>query len=387
MKATGDRESFDDSITTTCFPATVWPSPRTAGDEWQAVSAASDVDADMRRLLEMERACGPVPTWARQVARQIGNLPPCGGCLLQAVEAICKNIGAADGDAAHPHGCHRVGPHQMQLMSDYAVCLGGWLRGANPETVAADTSEKSLGWRDWELIAKRIGESLGEPTEAKVLLVRRLIAHLRRPSLPASPPAEASTAAAGDAGPAELPAEGRPAWRPAAADKPDPALAEMDAQIRRDVQGAESWLGLIDAAWPCAPRPFHFLERIVAAIGQIGLEGAFLPADPGRVSPGQPPKHPDGLSLDSQRNSRLFDATVRALQDFLAAARPAARRADAGEDEAWADDLTDALGKPAPVKAWLAAVLLERIRMCEESFKCLRVIPALPMLPNPQKVT
>ena len=251
MKATGDRESFDSSITPTCFPATLWPSPRSAQDEWQAVSAESGGDSDMRRLLEMEWACRPVPAWARQVARQIGNLPPCGWCLLQAVEAICKNIGAGDGDAAHPHGCHRVGPHQTQLMSDYAVCLSGWLRGANPEMVAADTSEKSLGWRDWEQIAKRIGESLGEPTEAKVMLVRRLLAHISRPGLAASP-APAGNGAA-HAGADEPPAEGRPAWRPGTPDKADPAQAELDARIRHDVPGAESWLSLINAAWPWRP--------------------------------------------------------------------------------------------------------------------------------------
>jgi hypothetical protein len=386
MKATGDRESFDSSITPTCFPASAWPSPRTGQDSWQAVSAASGGDSDLRRLLEMERACRPVPAWARQVARQIGNLPPCGWCLLQAVEAICKNIGAADGDAAHPHGCHRVGPHQMQLMSDYAVCLNGWLRGANPEMVAADTSEKSLGWRDWEQIAKRIGESLGEPTGAKVLLVRRMIVHLRRSGLLVSPPAAGDGAAVPGAG--EPAAEGRPAWRPGMPEKADPSLAELEAQIRRDVPAAENWLGLINSAWPCAPRPFHFLERIIAAIGQIGLEGVFHPEDLARggTTVGFP-KHSDGPGLDPQRNSRLFDATLRALQDFLAAAPPATQRLESGDDKAWADDLTGALGPSAPVKAWLAAVLLQRVRMSEQPFKSLRVIPALPMVPNPQKVT
>jgi hypothetical protein len=251
--------------------------------------------------------------------------------------------------------------------------------------VAADTSEKSLGWRDWEQIAKRIGESLGEPMEAKVLLARRLIWHLRRPGPPVSPAAAGDAAAYAGAG--ESAAEGRPAWRPGLPEKADPALAELDAQIRRDVPGAESWLGLINAAWPCAPRPFHFLERIVAAIGQIGQEGVFRPEDLARGASGQQPAHGEGLGLDPQRTGRLFDATVRALQDFLAASPPATRRADAGDDKAWADDLTGALGPSTPVKAWLAAVLLQRVRMSEQPFKSLRVVPALPLLPNPQKVT
>ena len=334
----------------------------------------------MRGLLELEWACRPVPAWARQVARQIANLPPCGWCLLQAVEAICTNIGAGDEDAAHPHGCHRVGPHQIQLMSDYAVCLAGWLRGANPEMVAAGTSEKSLGWRDWERIAKRVALALGEPTPAKGLLVRRLMAHLRRP-VPADWPAPKGPQAAGEPCPSEGTADCRQAWQQLPDGKRDPALAELDAQIRRDVPNAEGWLNLIDAAWPCAPRPFHYLERIVAAFGQVGQEDQLNPAELARKAPGQPLLHSQGAGRGPQQSGRLFDATVRALQDFVVALPAPVRRAEAGEEKAWAANLADALGRASPVKTWLAAVLLKRVRMSEDGFKSLR------LMPNTQQVT
>jgi hypothetical protein len=339
MPAAWNNKHYDASVTRTCLAGTPY------GDAGGADRPAPQNDPEMHRLLELEASLSPLPNWARGVTQQIARLSPFGWAMPYCVEAICQNIGAGDPEAARPSAFCHIGQHRLQLMTDYAICLEGWLKGLSPETTAARTSETSLGWRDWEFIAGRIHDALGKPGPNKATLVRRLLAKLRF-WLRASRIPQLENARAGEY----------------VAVNHEPELADLDRQIRQTVPHADRWLELIESAWPGATRIFHYIERMMAAIGELdsapdtwpdelvdvdlkpfaAAHEAYRTADPGRV---------------------LYQTVLKVLNDYLGEKpnRPADPAANI--DDKWADRLTRRLGQPTPVGTYLAALTRKRITL------------------------
>ena len=322
----------------------------------------------MRRLLEMEVALRPVPLWAQAVARQVQSMAPCGWCFPQFVEVVCMNIGARDAAAADPKRCYDVGPHRLALMANFAVCLDGWLKGVSSEVVAVELRQHStVDGRDWIRFARSIHRALGEPIVRRRLLVRRLLARLRfwlRAPLGKDTPDDNwrlgyfyTHAMGRDAG-----------WDYFSLHTHDAEIAELDERIAAELDEPERWLTLIDSTWPCAPKVFRYLERLILAIGQTTeTEG------------GAPPRItdplPDGFLeiadtyLATDRSRALYAAAVSALATYLANAFPAGAPVAWDVDADLAASLSRLLGEPTPVKCWPAALLLKRITLFADSFK------------------
>ena len=102
MTSIWNKGNYESSVTSTCFSGTPFCGSIGWEARWGQDGPALKDDQHIRRLLELERAIRPVPPWAESIARQIDEMPPCGWCFPQYVEALCRNIGATDPDAEHP---------------------------------------------------------------------------------------------------------------------------------------------------------------------------------------------------------------------------------------------------------------------------------------------
>ncbi len=339
MPAAWNRKRYEASVMRTCFVATPY------GDTSAADRPALQNDPQMHRLLELEASLAPLPDWARGIAGQIARLSPLGWAMPHCVEAICQNIGAGDPEADRPSACYHIGPHRLQLMTDYAICLDGWLKGLSPETIAARTSETSLGWRDWEFIARRIHDALGVPDGHKAVLVRRLLAKLRF-WLRASRGEQSGDALAGEYAPVT---------------SHELEMAELDKQIRQAVPHADRWLELIDSAWPGA-RIFHYIERMMAAIGELDAAPDAWPDE--LVDVDLDPVAADHEAYPLADPGRVLHETVlRVLDDYLGDTFSRTADPKTPIDAKWAERLTRRLGEPTPVGTYLAALTRKRITL------------------------
>ena len=125
VKDIWNKETYEASITATCFswtPFDGWDA------RWGEDGPALKDDGQMRRLLELETAAVPLGAGPRKIARQIDELPSCGWCFGQCVEAICRNIGSGDPEAGQPCRCYTVSGERLNLMARYAACLDGWVK-------------------------------------------------------------------------------------------------------------------------------------------------------------------------------------------------------------------------------------------------------------------
>ena len=362
MPAAWNRKHYDVSVARTCFVSTPY------GDDPGADRPAPQNDPEMQRLLEIEASLDPLPNWALEIARQIARLSPFGWAMPHCIEAICQNIGAGDPEAAKPSACYHIGPHRLQLMTDYAICLEGWLKGLSPETIAARTSERSLGWRDWEFIARRIHEALGETGGNKAVLVRRLLAKLRfwlRAGGANLPIGQARAAQdSGDPGGASRSrqSDAAQAGQYVAVTEHELEMAELDRQIRRSVPHAERWLELIDSAWPGAARIFHYIERMMAAIGELDAAPDARPDE--LVDVDLDPVAAAHEAYQSANPGRmLYETVLRVLDDYLGDKFNRAADPKTPVNDKWAERLTRRLGEPTPVGTYLAALTRKRITL------------------------
>jgi len=368
MDEVWNRENFESSITRTCFSSTPYDAGWDGDARWNINGKVLQRDPEMRRLLELELDIRPVPVWVQKVARQIQEFPPCGWCFPQYVEAVCKNIGAGDAAAVAPCGCYTVGAHRLQLMANYAVCLDGWLKKVSPETVAAELLQNAFDERDWPLIARKMWDVLGELIPPKVLLVRRLLARLRFWLR-----APFGLLKADDnwrLGYLYTHAMGRyGGWDYFSFEDHDPDVIELDERIRAEISNANRWLELINSTWPCAPKVFRFLERIIIAIGEMEKGCDTSPDELAAKRRRESILQIEGTYLGSDRSHSFFDTSVRALGKFVLGAFPVAVPDETNLDTRFGSHLEDLLGDSSAQKVWLAALLLKRITLFKDSFK------------------
>ena len=363
-----NRDAYQGSLTSQCFSGTTYDSGWDGSDRHGVDGAVLRGDPQMRRLVALERAAGRLMLWPRRVAGQIADFPPCGWCFPQAVEGICRNIGAGDAAASHPApaACYVVGPARLGLMADYAVCLDGWIKGAPAEEVAGELAAHGSAGRDWGRIAARMWNVLGAPDGPKALLARRLVMRLRfwlrAPYGPARADENFRLGYYYTHRFARF--EGCDYF---SYERHDPDVAELEARIREAVDAPDRWLEMIESTWPCAPKVFRYIERLVLAIGRVS-EGETAP--PALDAPlGRGVLGVKRTCLESADSRRLFDTAVRALGDAVAGAFPVEGTGGEEIDAEWAGRLKAMLGEPAPPRTWLTALLLKRILVFEEDFR------------------
>jgi hypothetical protein len=363
-----NRDTYAASITSTCFSSTPYDTGWDGAPQWDIDGAILQADLQMRRLLELEVAIQPVRVRATQIARQIEALPPCGWAFPQFIEAVCRNIGTGDPKAANPSGCYEVGGARLGLMAAYSVCLDGWLKGVAADEVGAALQERSTDGRDWHAISSGILETLGERTKERALLVRRLLARLRfwlrapYGSLKADDNPRLGylyTHAMGRYG----------GWDYFSFENHDPEIADLEQRIRGLMPAADRWLELINCTWPCAPKVFRYIERLIGAIGNAAGPDA-APPEPGETPVRTPSFRAESTYLSSDASRRLYRAALHALAAFVSDAFPTdVMPQSLPRDARFAEWLRSLLGETSPQKVWLAALLWKRIRMFEESYK------------------
>ncbi len=368
METLWNREAFEASITRACFSSTPYDVGWEGDPKGEIDGGVLQSDQQMRRLLEMETALRPMPQWAHAIARQVAGLPPCGWCFPRYVEAVCINIGCGDPEAAAPHGCYDVGPRRMALLANFAVCLDGWLKGIAADVVAVELRQHTtVNGRDWGRFARQVHTVLGEPKPARVLLVRRLLARLRfwlRAPLGTARPDENwrlgyfYTNAMGRFG----------GWDYFSFQDHDAEAAELDARIRTELDEPKCWLDLINSTWPCAPKVFRYIERLIIAVGRVGdVEGRIPPRITDSVPEGVLGIEDTWLSSDHSR--ALYDSALAALAGHVAGVFPADAADPKLVDAQLTTHLADLLGKSSPVTQWIAALLFKRITLFTDSFK------------------
>jgi hypothetical protein len=361
-----NRDTFEGSLTRMCFSSTPydagWDGDRGLGIDGTVLQG----DRQMRRLVEMEVALRPVGVRTQQMAMQVKGMPPCGWCFPQFVEAVCTNLGADDPHAATPCGCYVVGGRRLELMANCALCLDAWAKAVPPATTATALQQRAGDGRDWSRIARNVFDALGEPSRPKRLLVRRLLGRLRfwlRAPL-GHPKADDNprlgyfyTHSMGRFG----------GWDYFSFERHDADVVDLEAQIHAEIGSPKRWLELIDCTWPCAPKVFRYLERLIVAIGRIEQGAA---AAPPALTDELPADilQTEGTFLDSDRSRTLFRTALDALGRFLGDEFPVDATPGA-LDERWAERLADLLGEPSRPKRWPAALLLKRILLFRPSFK------------------
>lgn len=361
MDSFWNQENFEASLTRTCFSSTPYD------EGWGNEGLRGD--AEMRRLLELECTVQPVRGWVRRVVRQIEEFPPCGWCFPQYVETVCKGIGAGAAWGAWPAPkCYTVGPDRLSLMARYAVCLDGWVKRVPWETVAGDLDRQVADGRDWYSIASKIWEVLGTPSSLRMLLVRRLLARLRfwlrAPFEPLKPDDNWRlgyfyTHSMGRYG----------GWDYFSFDHHDPECVELDERIRADVSHADRWIELIESTWPCAPKVFRYLERIILAIGELAEGDHVSPTELAARRQCEALLEHNTTYLDSATSRRLFETAVCTLSSYVGGAFFISTPASPNVDAAFAARLQETLGETSPERVWLAALLIKRIALFEGGFR------------------
>jgi hypothetical protein len=252
-------------------------------------------------------------------------------------------------------------------MAHVALLLDGWLKCLEPDEVAAALENADGRGRRWREIASDVWQALGEHHARKTLLVRRLLGRLRfwlRAPYGAAKPDDNPRM-----GYLYTPGLGRyPGWDYFGFADSDPETIELNERIRQSLDEPQRWIDLITYTWPCAPKAFRFIERLIAAIGRVPALGPSAPIELGDQLPTGLLRI-DETYLDTPTSRRLYNTAIAALIRFVGDAIRIGAANSSEIDVTWQDRLVRLLGEPSPLSTWLAALMLVRLVYFEESFR------------------
>jgi hypothetical protein len=342
------KEAYEASVTSRCWSST----PYDAGwDESKKHGEDLPASRELRAIFDEEMALDAVPDWAVEIIdRMIASaLPMCGHYAFpRPVLQVCEAIG----EERCPEfvvGCYTAEPGRKVLMSYYVFCLDAWLKGAPLDVAKAELALRDDLGKDWGSIVEAVYATLGEPTDKKTLLMRRLIHRLRwwiksllwledrRDVFMLDVYSgdirghEAKWGAYGNS----------PFGDPYFAERRLPEIRKLDRQIRDKVPDGEKLLERIESTWLCAPKVFRYLEKLICEIGGIDSDG---PPDYGQTILQCEDTYPD---MESCRE--WYSSFMASLTEWLA-----------GNAEAMPE-----LGAATPVKHWLARILRHKLDLYE----------------------
>lgn len=346
MTSSWTRVAWERSVTSKAWANT----PYSAG--WsESVTYGEDLSKspEAHAIWAEEMALGIVPDWAEAIiARMIDPLPSCGHYTFpRPLEQICEAIG----QECCPEfvvGCYTADGERKRRMAVVIYCLDAWLQRAPLEAAMAEMSARDERGLGWSHTVEMVHRTLGEHTESRQLLVRRLIHRLRwwnkvhiwfddRRDL------YHRDAYLGDVRGDE---EGwgaygnSPHGDPYFAELRVPAVAQLSERIVDVLPDGRRLLDSIESTWLCAPKAFRYVERIVQDIGRVGGQ-----ATDGQFSPilGWEDTNPDIRAC-----SATYRTSRRSLERWLAGGGP-----------------RDDLGAVTPVKHWLVRLLLHKLTLYE----------------------
>ena len=341
------KENWERSVTRRAWGSTAYGA---GWDESRKQGADLSSSDELRSMFQEEMAIGPVPGWAAEIVdRMIDPLPTCGHYTFpRPLLQICEAIGSEE-CPRFVCGCYTADSQRKTLMSYYVYCLDAWLKGAPLGVAAAELAMRDDLGKDWPTIMAAVYDSLGVPSERKVLLVRRLVHRLRwwiktliwmddkrdRYMLDVY-----SGDARGDE--EKWSAYGNsPFGDPYFAELQLPQIKKLSKEIREKVPGAKELLERIESTWLCAPKAVRYVERIILEISHVGLKG---------------PLNPDVSILQCEDTCPDFSSCQRWYSSFMSSL------------SRWLDGDSLAvpeLGDVTPVGHWLVRMLRHKLQLYE----------------------
>jgi hypothetical protein len=306
----------------------------------------------------MEQDLAPAPDWARQVVtKSINFVPPCGHYLFPRPQWEVVDAIATGRVPPLIHSCFIVDRSRKRTIMDYTLCLDAWLAGASPDAPATELS--ALGWRkiDWAAACRGLWQTLGDHTECKELLVRRLLLRLRWWVKAAVWDDDLAT----DFGRDQYVGPYSPTGSPCAYSNRDrefpdfklhesPRMKAIDRRLGELTPHAKWFRDWMSEWWLCAPKAVRFLERMIWAIGnerpfEKGQEipDFLLGAD---TWPPQP------------RTAHWYGQFIAALEAWWH---------DSPMPGDVAQELNTRLGEPTSVKRWLVRLYARKLRRLQEN--------------------
>lgn len=338
------RENYETSLTSRCWSAT----PCGAGWDGSAELGESvPASAEMRGIFGEEMALGEVPAWAREILeRMVDELPYCGHYTFpRPVLDICRAVR----DRACPEvviGHYTADPERKRLMAYYVLCLDAWSAEVAVEAAVAELAMRDSLGQDWAAIAEAIYRSLGQHTERKDLLVRRMVQRQRWWLKTLIWPGDRRDQFGLDAYLGDVRGDvanygcyGNPPFGdPYFAELKLPQVREWSDAIRANGDG--ELLGQIEHSHLCAPKAFRHLERRILAIGAV-----------------------DGAPADADASILRCEATYPdfgAYRDWYARFVGSLGRWLEGDASAVPE-----LGSPDLVSHWIVRILRHKLRLYE----------------------
>ncbi len=352
--ATWSKEIYQSSISSRCWAYT----PYDRG--WDRCRELQE-DAALQRLVQQEILLAPIPPWARDIVERSINYPPF--CPHAAFPSPYLEVLNAIGKRTSPdfvHGCYTASRDRKERMQDYVFCLDAWLAGAEPRQAAFELVKSGKPHIDWPHVCAALWEVLGERSELKELLLRRII-HRQRwwiKSLVWDDDHRDVYCRDHFLGEIDCSSNGYGHYGNLGFN--DPYFAELQVS---EVKRLEERLAAICPDWPwfrsfirdswlCAPKAFRFLERLLWCVGKE-RRAVSLPSHP--LENGD--KVPDFLQCaDTYPTTAAGQEWVRA---FIGGVR-AWITGGAPEDEI-ASDMQRRLAGRTPVKLWLVGLYLRKI--------------------------
>ena len=336
-KVAWSREAWDASISVRAYNSDWWSTltPQKEPELWLELEA----------IFKEETILGDIPERASEIVVRMMELPMCGyyafpDNIMQILDAIsgqqCPDVVMR---------CYTVDPSRKVLMSYYVYCLDAWTKDAPLTAVIAELSLRDQLGKDWEQIASAIYETLGEKTEAKKLIVDRLIHRLRWWIKSLIWSGDKRDRFMLDVYSGDIRGDeekwgaygNSPYGDPYFSELYLPYIKAMESDIKAIVPKGEKLLERIHSTWLCAPKVFRYLENLIAEIGNIASTAVsnkasgFLQCDD---------TYPDFAA-----NRQCFTDLIQCLERWL----------DGQEGE------LSALGSTTPVKHWLVHLLWHKL--------------------------
>ncbi len=352
------RERYEASLSSRCW----WYTP--LDQPWPRIEAMVQADSELLAIVEQEERLGPVPEWAREVvSRCINYVPACGHYMfprpqLQVLDAI--------GAAAPPAffmGCYTVDSTRKAQLQDICLCLDGWLAGADPADVGRELEWRGARKTAWTKVCAELWAILGQHEEWKDLMVQRILFALRADVKQCPWEDDRGDRHGRDQflggiriG-ARFPYVQWPLGRYDAGLSPQfkRLFARLDEVWPKTLPSHKA---LLEEWWPCAPKTFRFLERMLWVTGKARLASG--KADWQSYLAEQVPGflQCDDTYPDQQAVAKWWPDLCAALEAWWQG-RPLSNPVAA--------DVQRRLGDPADDKRWLVRLYRHKLRKLEEN--------------------
>lgn len=346
------RETYQSSISSRCWAFT----PYDLG--WDRCPELR-TDEGLRQLVHQENSLSPIPQWAQEIVERSINYPPY--CPHWAFPSPYLEVLDGIGKQTSPtfvHGCYTASRDRKARMQDYVFCLDTWLAGAEHQQAAFELIKRGYSQTDWPSVCAALWDVIGERSELKALLLRRIVHRQRwwikslvwdddRRDIYGRDQFLGNVDCEGNSH------YGNPEFRdPYFAELRVPEVRKMEERLSEICPDWPVFRSMICDSWLCAPKAFRFLERLLWCVGkeEIAVSLPDHPLDNGDKVPAfLQCEDTYGNSTEGKEWVRDF---VDGIRSWIAESEPSGMVAS---------DIHRRLADPSLVKLWLVGLYLRKI--------------------------